>query len=70
MEILEKRLRSRATDKEEAILKRLAQAKNEMEFAHSGEAPHDKIVVNDDLETAYQEVKKFFVGDDESEVKN
>lgn len=62
MEILEERLRSRATDKEEAILKRLNQAKVEMEFAHSGQAPHDKIVVNDDLDKAYKEVKEFVVG--------
>ena len=64
MEILEQRLRSRATDKEEAILKRLNQAKVEMEFAHSGEAPHDKIVINDDLEKAYKEVRDFIVGAD------
>jgi len=64
MEILEQRLRSRATDKEEDILKRLNQAKNEMEFAYSGNAPHDKIVVNDDLDKAYQEVKEFIVGKD------
>lgn len=63
MEILEERLRGRATDKEEAIQKRLDQAKNEMEFANSGNAPHDLIVVNDDLEKAYQEVKKFCVED-------
>jgi guanylate kinase len=62
MEILEKRLRSRATDKEEAILKRLNQARVEMEFAHSGQAPHDKIVVNDDLDKAYQEVREFIAG--------
>jgi guanylate kinase len=67
MEILEQRLRSRATDKEEAILKRLKQAKNEMDFAKSPEAPHDLIVVNDDLEKAYQEVRKFCVGDEEPE---
>ncbi|EAT87538.2 hypothetical protein SNOG_05147 [Parastagonospora nodorum SN15] len=64
MEILEQRLRSRATDKEEAILKRLKQAKNEMDFANSGEAPHDKVVVNDDLDKAYKEVKEFIVGSD------
>jgi guanylate kinase len=63
-EILEQRLRSRATDKEEAILKRLKQAKVEMEFARSGDAPHDKVVVNDDLEKAYQEVRDFIVGKD------
>lgn len=61
-EILEQRLRGRGTDKEEAILKRLEQAKKEMEFAKSEEAPHDKIVVNDDLEKAYKEVRDFIVG--------
>jgi len=64
MEVLESRLRSRATDKEEAIVKRLNQAKVEMEFANSGEAPHDKIVVNDDLDKAYEEVRKFVLGDE------
>ncbi|KAF1937554.1 guanylate kinase [Clathrospora elynae] len=64
MGILEKRLRSRATDKEEAIVKRLHQAQVEMDFAHSGQAPHDKIVVNDDLDKAYKEVKEFIVGDE------
>ncbi|KAF2138083.1 uncharacterized protein K452DRAFT_234959 [Aplosporella prunicola CBS 121167] len=62
VEVLEQRLRGRATDKEEAILKRLEQAKNEMEFARVG-GIHDKIVVNDDLEKAYQEVKEFIVGE-------
>jgi guanylate kinase len=60
--VLEKRLRGRATDKEEAILKRLKQAEIEMDFANSPDAPHDKIIVNDDLEKAYQEVKEFIVG--------
>lgn len=67
MEVLEKRLRSRATDKEEAILKRLNQARVEMEFAQSGDAPHDRIVVNDDLDKAYQEVKEFIIGIDTQE---
>ncbi|KAL5120175.1 guanylate kinase [Pleosporales sp. CAS-2024a] len=62
MDILEQRLRSRATDNEDAILKRLKQAKNEIDFANSGEAPHDKIVVNDDLDKAYNEVRDFIVG--------
>ncbi|KAH6639698.1 guanylate kinase [Boeremia exigua] len=64
MDILEKRLRGRATDKEEDILKRLNQAKVEMEFAKSPESPHDKIIVNDDLDKAYQEAKAFIIGDD------
>ena len=61
---MEKRLRSRATDKEDAILKRLSQAKVEMEFAHSGQAPHDKIVINEDLDKAYKEVKEFIIGNE------
>lgn len=61
-EILEQRLRGRGTDKEEAILKRLKQAEAEMDFANSPEAPHEKIIVNDDLEKAYKEVKEFIVG--------
>jgi guanylate kinase len=34
-----------------------------MEFARSPEAPHEKIVVNDNLEKAYQEVKAFVIGE-------
>jgi len=59
MEVLEKRLRGRQTDKEEAILKRLAQAKNEMEFSKTG--VHDKIVVNDDLDKAYGEARDWIL---------
>lgn len=44
-EELEKRLRGRGTDKEESILKRLAQAKLELEFAKTP-GIHDKIIVN------------------------
>ena len=53
MEILESRLRGRGTDSEETIQKRLTNARKEMR-----EAKHfHLIVVNHDLETAYQEVK-------------
>lgn len=58
MEILEKRLRGRGTDKEDAILARLAQAKNELEFAKQPGA-HDKIIVNDDLEKAWSDFEEF-----------
>ena len=60
LEILEKRLRGRATDSEDAITQRLAQAKNELEFAKTP-GVFDKVVVNDDLERAYTEVKAFCV---------
>lgn len=61
LEILEQRLRGRATDKEEAIQERLAQAKHELDFAKTG--AHDKIVVNDDLERAWKEFEEFCVRD-------
>jgi len=60
MEILEQRLRGRGTDKEEAIVQRLAQAKNELDFAKTPGA-HDKIIVNDDLEKAWKEFEEFCV---------
>jgi guanylate kinase len=60
MEVLEQRLRGRATDKEEAILQRLAQAKNELEFAKTP-GVHDQIIVNDDLEKAWKEFEAFCV---------
>lgn len=51
---LEKRLRGRGTDSEEAIRKRLDNAKTEM--ARMNEFDH--VVVNDDIDRAYQELKK------------
>ena len=60
LEILEERLRGRGTDKEEAISKRLAQAKNELEFAKQP-GVHDRIIVNDDLERAWVEFQEFCV---------
>lgn len=65
VEVLEQRLRGRGTDTEEAIQKRLNQAKVEMDFAKTG-AIHEKVVVNDDLDKAYKEVRDFIVGPDES----
>ncbi|GAB7361565.1 hypothetical protein MBLNU230_g1617t1 [Neophaeotheca triangularis] len=59
VEILEQRLRGRATDKEEDILLRLKQAEKEIAFAKTG--VHDKIVVNDDLEKAWEELREFCV---------
>ena len=60
MEILEQRLRGRGTDSEDAIQQRLAQAKNELEYAKQP-GVHDKIVVNDDLEKAWEEFRAFCV---------
>jgi len=60
LEILEQRLRGRATDSEDAILKRLAQAEIEMSFARDG-GIHEKVVVNDDLDEAYTQVRSFIM---------
>ncbi|CCE89769.1 guanylate kinase TDEL_0A04370 [Torulaspora delbrueckii] len=54
---LEKRLRGRGTETEESIAKRLAAAKAEIEYAETG--AHDQILVNDDLQRAYNELKEF-----------
>lgn len=59
LEELERRLRARATDSDEAIRNRLAKASYEMTFAQK----FDRIVINDDLERAkretYRIVKEF-----------
>lgn len=60
LEELEERLRGRGTETEESLNKRLTQAKNEMEFSKQPGA-HDKIVVNDDLEKAYVELRDWVV---------
>jgi len=52
MEELEKRLRGRKTDSEEAILKRLAKAGEEMTYAPK----FDYVLVNDNLSTAFDEI--------------
>eukprot|EP00794_Sanderia_malayensis_P017267 gene17267-18992_t len=55
-EVLEQRLRGRGTEKEEVIEKRLQTSREEFAYA---ELPgsYDYILVNDDLERAYQEFK-------------
>ena len=61
VEELRRRLEGRATDTPEAIAERLAKAEYEMTFAPQ----FNKIIVNDDLETAKQEtlqVVKDFLG--------
>ena len=57
MDELARRLRSRQTDSEEAILKRLETAERELAYADTD--AHDKIIVNDDLDTAYAELEEF-----------
>jgi guanylate kinase len=54
---LERRLRRRATDSHEAIERRLAMARGELE--HFGE--YDYLVVNDNFETALKELTSIYV---------
>jgi len=60
MEELEKRLRGRGTEKEESIQKRLANAAGEMAKTEVDGFFH-AVIVNDDLEKAYAEMKKFIL---------
>ena len=62
IEVLETRIRERGTDSDEAIRRRLAQAKIEMEYSQIP-GVHDRIIVNDDLERAYKEVRDFVSSD-------
>jgi guanylate kinase len=60
-EILESRLRSRATDSEESLQKRLSKAKWELSF----EKDFDHVIVNDTLESAFYQAEtlvKDFLG--------
>lgn len=57
-EALEQRLRGRGTETEEAVSKRLAQAKVELEYADTP-GVHNIIIVNDDLDKAYKELEEY-----------
>ena len=55
-EELERRLRGRGTETEESIVKRIAQAKTEFEYAVN----YDYLIVNDQLETAVDDLIAVF----------
>ncbi|KAI1496166.1 guanylate kinase [Biscogniauxia marginata] len=57
-EELERRLRGRGTESEEAVAKRLARARDELEYADTP-GVHDIIIVNDDLDAAYRQLEEF-----------
>ncbi|CAM9341801.1 unnamed protein product [Hapterophycus canaliculatus] len=57
MEILEARLRGRGTETEDALQRRLANAKAEMDYGLAADN-FEKVLVNDGLEDAYAELKK------------
>lgn len=52
MEELEKRLRGRGTEKEEAILKRLGNAKEELDYG-MGVGNFDRVFTNDNLDETF-----------------
>jgi len=54
LQILEERLRNRDTETEETLKTRLERAQKEISYSDK----FDKVVVNDDLETAYSEIKQ------------
>ena len=60
LQLLEERLRGRGTDDEDSVKKRLEQAEKEMAFAKE-EGMQEKVVVNDDLDRAYQEVQEWVI---------
>ena len=55
---LRERLLARGTETEETLKRRLDTAKGEMAYVEK-ESYFDKVIVNDDLERAYQELKEF-----------
>jgi guanylate kinase len=60
MEELERRLRDRKTDSDETIRRRMLGARSEIE---RGIGSYDYIIVNDDLERAYQELRSIVVSE-------
>jgi len=65
-EELEKRLRARGTETEEQIQKRLRNARAELDQSNSP-GLFDHLLVNDDLETCYEKLKKLLSLDDDQE---
>ncbi|KAG7112961.1 Guanylate kinase like protein [Verticillium longisporum] len=56
---LEGRLRSRGTEMEKDLQRRMARAKTELEYADATPGLHDLTIVNDDMERAYRELEEF-----------
>jgi len=57
IEELDRRLRSRGTETEESLKKRLDTAEIELEYERTEPNAFDHVVVNDDLEAAYSQLK-------------
>jgi guanylate kinase len=58
---LEIRLRDRGTEDERSIQDRLHRARAELDFADTG--VHDKVIINQDLDHAFQELEEFVFGE-------
>lgn len=67
MQALENRLRGRGTEDEKAIQTRLGNAQKEMD-AKDEDGLFDSVIVNDDLEDAYSQLKKLLADDIEQAV--
>ena len=59
MEELEKRLRGRGTESEEAVLKRLENAKEELDYG-IGEGNFDRVFTNDNLDKTFKALVEQF----------
>ncbi len=66
MDELERRLRSRGADSEEVIRKRLSLAREEMSYIEK----YDYIIINDDLDTAFEELKSVILAERRRVVRN
>lgn len=60
-QLLIERLSSRGTESVETLRARLERADDEMKFAESGTVQFDLVLVNDDLEETYKNLKKFLL---------
>ncbi|TNN20735.1 Glycoprotein endo-alpha-1, 2-mannosidase-like protein [Schistosoma japonicum] len=60
---LEKRLRGRGTETDETLSKRLARAREDIQFSETkeGQKLFTKIIINDDLNTAFKELEDFLL---------
>lgn len=58
LDILEKRLKERGTESEESLRKRLERAKVELDYEKNEKGAFDFIIVNDDVNIAYDKLKK------------
>lgn len=58
LEILEERLRSRGTEDEDAIRRRLSRARTELEYAETPGA-HDVVIVNDEIDKAFRKLDEY-----------